>query len=177
VHRKRNLSQISINPLTLVIFWLLGANEFWISRNQCQFQANSFDPVKLFSFLFQCGNWYRFFEKDQEDNLQHKFQHHSRVISKINLFSFFKDTLCLKLGIGWKTGNNNEIYHICEGTRQKETHWKLLMQDGRKGWESELEEGLQQVKCNACTGIMPRQKSHWKQTPKQQKTIIKNRPG
>jgi hypothetical protein len=26
--------------------------------------------------------------------------------------------------------NNNEIYHICVGIRQNETHWKLLSNPG-----------------------------------------------
>jgi hypothetical protein len=29
-----------------------------------------------------------------------------------------------------KTANNNEVCHICVGTRQKETHWKLFNNTG-----------------------------------------------
>jgi hypothetical protein len=60
--------------------------------------------------------------------------------------------------------NNNEIHHICVRTRHHQTHQKLK-QHSRGGNGEEVQwSGLDWHKQNACTGIKPRQKSHWTRT-------------
>jgi hypothetical protein len=57
--------------------------------------------------------------------------------------------------------NDNEIHHICVGTRHKET-LKMLNNtwEGQKGEEVQWR-GLDWLKHNTFTDQIPRQKSHW----------------
>jgi hypothetical protein len=54
------------------------------------------------------------------------------------------------------------MHHICVGRRHKETHWKLLKQHSMgKRVRKCSGGGLHWLKHNACTGLIPMQKSQW----------------
>jgi hypothetical protein len=65
-----------------------------------------------------------------------------------------------------KTANNNGAHHICVGTRQTETLWKLLNNTGwGKEWDSAVERGYLDL------STMHAQANYWGENATEQWTI------